>query len=43
MEAARRLAGSTDAAPRLAELREAALADEHGTALDAKLATYATV
>lgn len=38
MDAARSLAGSPDAAERLAELREAALADEHGTALDAKLA-----
>ena len=37
MDAARSLAGSADAAGRLAELREAALADEHGTALDAKL------
>jgi indolepyruvate ferredoxin oxidoreductase beta subunit len=41
MTAARSLAGSEDAAARLAELRTAALADEHGTALDAKLATAA--
>jgi indolepyruvate ferredoxin oxidoreductase, beta subunit len=38
MDAARSLAGSADATERLAELREAALADEQGTALDAKLA-----
>ena len=38
MDAARSLAGSPDAAERLVELREAALADEHGTALDTKLA-----
>jgi indolepyruvate ferredoxin oxidoreductase beta subunit len=37
MTAARSLAGSEDAAARLAELRTAALADEHGTALDAQL------
>lgn len=43
MDAARKLAGSTDAASRLAELRDAALADEQGTALDAKLAEYAAV
>lgn len=43
MDAARRLAGSPDAASRLASLREAALVDEKGTALDAKLAEYAAV
>jgi indolepyruvate ferredoxin oxidoreductase beta subunit len=37
MTAAGSLAGSADAAPRLAQLREAALADENGKALDAKL------
>jgi indolepyruvate ferredoxin oxidoreductase, beta subunit len=37
MTAARSLAGSADAAPRLAELRAAALADENGQALDAAL------
>ena len=34
MAAARQLAGRADAAPALARLREAALADEHGQALD---------
>jgi indolepyruvate ferredoxin oxidoreductase, beta subunit len=38
MDAARSLAGSPDAAARLADLRESALADEQGTTLDAKLA-----
>jgi indolepyruvate ferredoxin oxidoreductase beta subunit len=38
MDAALSMAGSADAAERLAELREAALADEQGTALEAKLA-----
>ena len=37
MTAARSFAGSADAAPRLAELRLAALADENGEALDAAL------
>jgi indolepyruvate ferredoxin oxidoreductase beta subunit len=37
MEAARGLAGSADAAPRLAKLRAAALADEDGTQLRAEL------
>ena len=41
MAAARRLAGAGDAAERLADLRAAALADEHGQALDAKLAEHA--
>ena len=38
MAAARSLAALRDAAARLAELRAAALADENGAALDAKLA-----
>jgi indolepyruvate ferredoxin oxidoreductase beta subunit len=37
--AARSFAGSADAAARLSALRSAALADEHGHALDAQLAT----
>ena len=37
--AARSLSGSADAATRLSDLRSAALADEHGQALDAQLAT----
>jgi indolepyruvate ferredoxin oxidoreductase beta subunit len=37
MDAARRLAGSADAAPRLAKLRAAALADEDGAQLRAEL------
>jgi indolepyruvate ferredoxin oxidoreductase, beta subunit len=37
MDAARSLAGSADAAARLRRLRAAALADEHGSALDAAL------
>jgi indolepyruvate ferredoxin oxidoreductase, beta subunit len=41
MAAARTLTGSKDAAARLAELRSAALADEDGAALDARLATRA--
>ncbi len=38
MAAARRLAGRDDAAAALRRLRDAALADEHGKALDAALA-----
>jgi indolepyruvate ferredoxin oxidoreductase beta subunit len=38
MTAARSLLGSPDAAARLADLRAAALADENGAALRAKLA-----
>lgn len=41
MSAADRLAGSADAAERLAELRSAALVDEHGGALEAQLSTIA--
>ena len=41
MAAARRLAGAPDAAERLAELRSAAMADEQGQALDAKLTEHA--
>ncbi|HEU4974960.1 MAG TPA: indolepyruvate oxidoreductase subunit beta family protein [Baekduia sp.] len=37
MSAARSLTGAPDAAPRLADLRSAALADEDGAALDARL------
>jgi indolepyruvate ferredoxin oxidoreductase, beta subunit len=42
MTATRSLVGSTDAASRLAALRSAALADEDGTRLRAKLATMET-
>lgn len=41
MAAAQRLAGRADAAAALARLREAALADEHGKALDSAWATAA--
>ena len=41
MSAADRLAGSADAAERLAALRSAALVDEHGGALEAQLSTIA--
>jgi indolepyruvate ferredoxin oxidoreductase, beta subunit len=41
MDTARSLTGSGDAAAQLAELRAAALADENGAALDAKLAASA--